>query len=296
MFAAKLCRIAICAIVKDEAPYIKEWVEFHASQGVSEFLLYDNGSGDGLSDIVASIRGGIKPNLVPWDNRISWIHTQRAAYSDAIRRLFTRVEFVAFIDVDEFLYSPEGLQLPTVLSGYSPTVGAVGVNQLVFGSSGAVRYSSEPVLQRFTRRANNDHPESRWYKSIVRPDRISYPETAHVFRLRGGDYVHADGTTLTKSNPPGTSVRICNSCLLLNHYMLKSREEFDLKRARWRGTSLEDRYDEAYFAARDAFANSLEDRRLAKLFQPSAFRDRPGAAGLSSVVETPEPSDGTIGC
>jgi len=38
--------LSICAIFKDEAPYLPEWIEFHRLVGVERFFLYDNGSGD----------------------------------------------------------------------------------------------------------------------------------------------------------------------------------------------------------------------------------------------------------
>jgi hypothetical protein len=37
--------------VKDEARYIPEWIEFHLMQGFEHFILYDNNSTDGSSNI-----------------------------------------------------------------------------------------------------------------------------------------------------------------------------------------------------------------------------------------------------
>ena len=34
----------ICAILKDETPYLVEWVEHHLGIGVEHFVLYDNNS------------------------------------------------------------------------------------------------------------------------------------------------------------------------------------------------------------------------------------------------------------
>ena len=36
--------IIICAILKDETPYLIEWVEHHLQIGVEHFVLYDNNS------------------------------------------------------------------------------------------------------------------------------------------------------------------------------------------------------------------------------------------------------------
>ena len=45
-------QIAICAIFKDEAPYLLEWLAFHKMIGVDLFFLYDNGSSDGGSELI----------------------------------------------------------------------------------------------------------------------------------------------------------------------------------------------------------------------------------------------------
>lgn len=36
--------VIICAILKDETPYLIEWVEHHLKIGVEHFVLYDNNS------------------------------------------------------------------------------------------------------------------------------------------------------------------------------------------------------------------------------------------------------------
>src|SRR5262249_58542936 len=38
--------LAVCAIFRDEARYLAEWVSFHRVQGVERFYLYDNRSSD----------------------------------------------------------------------------------------------------------------------------------------------------------------------------------------------------------------------------------------------------------
>ena len=36
------------SIVRDEAPYIKEWLDYHLLAGIDHFLIYDNDSADNL--------------------------------------------------------------------------------------------------------------------------------------------------------------------------------------------------------------------------------------------------------
>ena len=40
----KKYNVAVCAIFKNEAPYLKEWIEFNHLVGVEHFYLYNNNS------------------------------------------------------------------------------------------------------------------------------------------------------------------------------------------------------------------------------------------------------------
>ena len=45
--------LSICAIYRDEAPYLREWIEFHRLVGVERFFLYNNGSEDDHLEVLA---------------------------------------------------------------------------------------------------------------------------------------------------------------------------------------------------------------------------------------------------
>lgn len=46
-------KLAICVIVKNEAPYMKEWIDYHRLVGVEKFYVYDNESTDSLLSVLA---------------------------------------------------------------------------------------------------------------------------------------------------------------------------------------------------------------------------------------------------
>jgi hypothetical protein len=255
--------IGICAIIKDEGCYLKEWLSFHALMGVSAFVLYDNDSTDAPDEIVSRLGHFPPVTLKRWPNQLLWRETQRRAYLDGADHFANRVSFVAFIDADEFLFSPFGDSLPAVLARHSDSIGAIAVCQSVFGSSSEISYDPRPVIARFTRRAADDHIEHKWFKSIARPERIADFDSSHSVILRDGMYVYSEGSTLTRSEVyPGMAERSIRGPLVLNHYILKSLEEFKHKQSRWKGSSLESRYCESYFRERDSFANAQLDDYL----------------------------------
>ena len=44
--------LSITAVLQNEAPYIKEWIEYHRLVGVERFYIYDNESTDNVKEIL----------------------------------------------------------------------------------------------------------------------------------------------------------------------------------------------------------------------------------------------------
>jgi hypothetical protein len=258
-------RVGICAIAKNEADYIEEWLAFHILQGVSHVVLYDNNSTDDTCARARSFASRVSLRIVRWpDSRDGFDLTQRLAYFDGAQRLSRVVDYVAFIDLDEFLFATDGSPLGSVLAAFPPGTAAVAVNQRVFGSASQLDSTAGLVTSRFTLAAPKNHSESHWFKTIARPDRIVGFDTVHSVVLDSGDYVLSDGRPLPlRPDHPGFSSLIPEGTLRLHHYILKSREEFERKKLKWSGQDLSNRYTDEYFAQRDASINEVREACLA---------------------------------
>ena len=92
--------LAVVAILKDEGPYIKEWLDYHLAAGVEHFYLYNNDSSDDYEKIVAPY---VQAGLVTSTN-ISGKLSLFPAYNDAIKRFKFFNRYMAFIDLDEFIF------------------------------------------------------------------------------------------------------------------------------------------------------------------------------------------------
>ena len=44
--------LAVVAIMKNEAPYVKEWLDYHLAAGVNHFYIYDNESPDNFKEVL----------------------------------------------------------------------------------------------------------------------------------------------------------------------------------------------------------------------------------------------------
>ena len=89
--------LAIVLIIKDEAQYILEWINFH---GVSHFFIYDNESSDNLLEVLQPF---IASGLVTY-HKIPGKVRQLDAYNHAISKYKRKFKYFAMIDTDEFLF------------------------------------------------------------------------------------------------------------------------------------------------------------------------------------------------
>ena len=91
--------VAICGIFKDEACYLREWLEYHLIIGVDHFYLYNNFSADEFEEILAPyIDNGIV-TLIDWPYK----QAQIAAYENCINKFKDETKWIGFIDIDEFI-------------------------------------------------------------------------------------------------------------------------------------------------------------------------------------------------
>ena len=135
--------LSVGAIFRDEADYLQEWIEFHRLVGVERFFLYDNGSVDDWRTVLAPYtREGIV-EVHDWPQGL-----QYDAYNDCLRQHGPESRWIAFIDIDEFLFSPTGTPLPEMLTRYERWPG-VGVHWCVYGGSGHLQKPDGLVIESY---------------------------------------------------------------------------------------------------------------------------------------------------
>jgi hypothetical protein len=217
--------LAVCAIYRDEAPYLREWIEFHRLVGAERFFLYDNRSRDDHRAVLAPYVSGGIVELIDWPQ----FPGQCAAFSDCLERHRDDARWIAFLDIDEFLFSPTFRPLPQILSDYEQYPG-VGVNFALFGSSGHKVAPAGLVIENYRLRASDDRGGT--IKSVVDPRRA-------LHNSAGGTNPHAfvyrDGLAVNEQMKPIGRPRLSHSApvsysrLRINHYCMKSEQQFRRK-------------------------------------------------------------------
>ena len=203
--------LAICAIYQNEASYLREWIEFHALVGIERFFLYDHESTDGSEELLAPyVAEGLVVNRYwPVDPG------QMEAYDDCVAEHGSDWRWIAFIDLDEFLFSPKGAPVPEVLRRFEHVPG-VGVPWAVFGTSGHKARPHGLVIENYTMRANRPRRPTQ-FKSIVDPRRVVRARGPHVFIYQD----RASFETVPRF--------VTFDELRVNHYWTKSEEELVAK-------------------------------------------------------------------
>lgn len=230
--------LAVCAIVKDEAPHLLEWIAFHHALGVDKFFLYDNASTDDTVARLAPLARAGLVELTSWPMRAG----QVPAYDDFARRHGRHVTWAAFIDADEFINPFAFDSIPAWLA----TVGdaaAVAPRWLNFGPSDHQVPPPGLLIEAYRTRLPDDAPVHGHVKSIVRMGAYRSSLGAHAFAVdgpvvdeRGLPVEDAGGSyAIQPVRPPE------GACL--NHYYTRSRQDWAEKLRRGRADNADDADD-----------------------------------------------------
>lgn len=131
----KKYKVTICAIFKDEALYLREWIEFHKIVGVDHFYLYNNFSNDKyLSILEPYIKGGVV-TLIDWPVA----QGQLLAYNDCIQKYKHEAQWIGFIDLDEFIVPRSSDHIYDFLKKFEKNRGSVLIHWRLYGTSGKVQ-------------------------------------------------------------------------------------------------------------------------------------------------------------
>lgn len=205
---------AVCAIFREEAPFLDEWISFHVGVGAAHFYLYDNFSTDDFRQVLDPwIARGVV-TLVDWPRRVGQI----AAYRDCVRRTRGVYRWVAFIDVDEFLFSPKAIDIRDVLRRYRDLPG-IAVWQTFFGSGGYDARPARPVTEAYLTRA----PLSRTSAKTIANPLMIYKVGVHECKYWLGTAPDTSRRPVVQGREPVLDL------LRINHYWSRSLEDLRTK-------------------------------------------------------------------
>ena len=254
-------KLSIVCIARNEDLYLDEWVTFHLNKGVEIIFFYDNAEADPaanktkiileryirsghviyirIRDFVGQRIGSVK-NL----SRLTF-NTQELAYFHFKRNFGKITEFYIKLDLDEFVYTCDGSKLSCHLDIES-VLPLWGFN---FGSSGHLTAKHGLVIERFKHRAK----DLSHVKSINRTANVYEFFNAHLA------FIYPWKCSAMPSLEPHL-----HSVLRLNHYKMKSREEFLIRKGVAPSSYLYGDFDTSEFEGEDSKLNEIYDEEILK--------------------------------
>ena len=218
--------LSLCAIVKNEAPYLPEWIEFYKLVGVEKFYIYDNESSDNTKEVLAPYidAGDVVYTYQPGQAQ------QVVAYNDAVKKYKNETKWMGFFDLDEFVMPLSTETIPEFLKDYEEECGVV-IYWLVYGDNGHKTKTDGLVLERFTAHSEKTFSVNTFVKTIANPREIKKMDVHHAIYKSG---FARDEKGSFWSEGMGDFPQI--EKIRMNHYFGKSFEEFMQKRNRGRAT------------------------------------------------------------
>ncbi|MDR1360373.1 MAG: glycosyltransferase family 2 protein, partial [Deltaproteobacteria bacterium] len=208
--------LSLCAVAKDETPYLREWAAYHYLIGFEKIFIYDNESRVPIREALADFsEAGIVETYT-----IAGRGMQLTAYNHCLRDHGAGFVWMAFFDLDEFLFLPQERDARSLLAEYEGYAGLT-VNMCTFGSSGHLARPAGLVLENYLER---NKPEV-FVKSIVRPELVKMPLSPHDFIYKQGYYaVNADLCPAIGGFAPVTT-----DLARINHYPFRSQQDYEEK-------------------------------------------------------------------
>ncbi len=262
--------LAAACIIKNEARYVPEWIAYHMARGIQYFLFYDNQSTDDLAHAIAPFVAQGIARVIPWPNfvidpeirRQAW-HEQNAAYTHAARALAGVAEWLICIDMDEFVATVDDRPIPRHL-GDLPGRDLLTLYWVNFGSSG--HDSSQPglVIETFVRCQASPDVWGWPFKFLARPEAIKLVESAHTAVVAQDNAVGASYAGARFYTGDEILANIDTTQIWINHYHVKSREEYAAKvRRGWAENTDDKNYDWQHFLKKYD-TNDRHDARMAR--------------------------------
>jgi len=274
-------RILITTCMKDEGPFILEWIAWHKAIGIQDFVVFTNDCSDGTDLILDRLEemGMLRHLPNPAEATGSTFFQPVAlAYTPYLSE-WRKADFYISMDVDEFINIHVGKGRISDLFLKTGSFDALSISELNHGSNNQMSFEPGLVTEQFPRH-QTEHPgarkSQRGVKTIVRlSDKLDKIRNHRPdFHKDSGPICWLDGSgrkleTLSQdTSMNGIDVRGSYELVTLNHFPLRSLDGYLLKMFRGDVVVQKNRVSQRYWRLRNrneeftsAFTRQQEDFR-----------------------------------
>jgi hypothetical protein len=179
--------LVVIAIFRDEARFLREWIEYYRMLGVDHFYLGNHLSQDNWREVLQPYidKGIVEVEDIAYDPKDVWDfydNVQCAFYNRTLSKIENDVEWSIACDTDEFFVPLKDATLPEMLKRYDDAV-SVSFCWRCFGTSGVQKIPDTKTMIEALRYSGHLFDNS--IKSIARP-RYTVRSYQHLFELWPG--------------------------------------------------------------------------------------------------------------
>lgn len=296
-------RVTAVTCMKDEAPFILEWIAFHKNVGITDFLIFTNDCSDGTIGLLDRLdEMGVVRHLPNYSTVIaSSRHQPRALRYAPMHKEYRNADWVISMDVDEFINVHIGDRTLEALFSANQTANVISLSHLDFGCSGIEKFEDRFVTEQMTSCAKKQ-PESRkrrGIKTLIHKSAPHYAFSNHRPKFQDPDdpaihWVDGSGRTFSKNHRRGEHKGMspvgAYEQVQLNHYPLRSLETYLTKASKGNAVAIDsyvgldyfekrngsDQIDETILPllakAKDKFCELIADPEVNRLHQEAVSR------------------------
>lgn len=268
----KCMKITAVTCVKNEGPFLLEWIAYNRLIGITDFLFYSNDCSDGTDDLLDALsrRGGLTHLRNPAEGRNYQMEALKHAKSHPLVR---QADWVWIADADEFLNIHVGDHTIPALVEACGDPHAISLTFQFMANNDTERFEDRPIIEQFLRSHNPDlwcGDSAIEVKSLVRNDfPLQYYGAHRPFfkgklaadkRPRWTDGAGRDvpHRFLMAANPRRIrkfSAKGARTFATLNHYALRSLDSYLIKNDRGDVNRENRDFDDIYWRERNDTAH-----------------------------------------
>ena len=260
-------QITAVSMMKDEGPYVIEWVAHHLAVGFTDLVVYTNDCADGTDDMLIRLEAlGLahhRRNVIP-----EGIRPQPSALNHAQEEPVVGLsDWVMVFDADEFvsIRYGDGTLDDLIAAAKTQDANGVVVTWRIFGSGGVVDWSRAPVSEQYLMAAPTEWNKGwgvktlftfdaeHWKLGIHRPKmktrhiKTDFPDRVKWLTGSGNvmeDYFKFRGwRSITRT--------VGYDWVQLNHYAVKSVDSYAIRKLRGNVNNKKDKYNSDYWSLQD---------------------------------------------
>lgn len=282
---------AVCAVFQNEGPYLKEWIEFHKLVGAQRFYLYNNLSTDNFEEILTPYIESGDVVLIDWPYKQkpgdrSWMPIQWRAHTDCVKQARKdKVRWIAFMDLDEYLFPVEGeLMIDTLSKFERKGIGGIAVNWQLYGTSFVKNLPKDQLMIEVLRyKARRTYHENSQSKAVVRPKYTTSCRDSHTMHyVKGYRCITEKGERVTGLRTPSVSVKK----LRINHYWTRDENYFFNTKIQRRREHVHKNEKISQLEQRAAICNEQYDEEAIILKYAPKLREKLGLQEIKNDKDT----------